>query len=128
MIGSAARPSWRLTETGLIVGAGIVLLWGMIELSVATFGHVADSSVALMGAALAMMLLVNRILAWRLPRADQVLFPIACILTGLGLIMIRRLVPGDSQRQLAGIGVGLLLLLIAALALRDYRLDRKSVV
>src|SRR5207248_17629 len=84
--------------------------WAMATLSVALFGHVAQSSLMLMVAALAMMLVVNLLLAWRLPTADQVLLPMATMLTGLGLVMIRRLSPEYSLRQLAGIGVGLLLL------------------
>ena len=67
MIGGATRPALRLTETGLLIGAGVVLLWAMGVLSVALFGHVAQSSLLLMAAALAMMLLVNLLLAWRLP-------------------------------------------------------------
>lgn len=124
MIG-VAHPALRRTEIGLLLGAAVVLLWGMVVLGLAQFGHVASSSVLLMGVALALFLAVDLLLAWRLPRADQVLLPLAAVLSGMGLIMIRRLSPAYSQRQLAGIGVGLVLLLIAALAFRDYRLFKR---
>ena len=122
MIRAAAQPALRRTEAGLIVAAGVVLLWAMATLSMARFGHLAQSSLMLVVAALAMMLVVNLLLAWRLPAADQVILPMATMLTGLGLVMIRRLSAEYALRQLAGIGVGLLLLLIVALAFRDYRL------
>ena len=125
MIQGSFRPTLRVTETGLIVAAGMILLWAMVVLSLARFGHVAQSSLILMGAALAMALIVNVILARRLPGSDQILLPVAFMLTGQGLVMIRRLSPEFSLRQLAGIGVGLGLLLIAALAFRDYSLLKR---
>ncbi len=121
----AARPSLRPTEIGLLAGAGVVLLWAMATLSLATFGHVAQSSMLLIAVALVLMLAANLLLSWRLPRADQVLLPLACVMTGLGLVMIRRISPSVSGRQLAGIAAGLVLLLIAALAFRDYRLLKR---
>ncbi len=125
------RPAWRRTEAILLTAAAGTLLWAMMTLSLAVFGHVEPDSLVLMGAVLALMLVVHLLLVWRLPQADQVIFPVACLLTGLGLVMIRRLglnpthpVPLNQTfafRQLAGIAAGLVLLLIAALALRDYR-------
>src|SRR5690348_2671590 len=97
----------------------------MVAVSLAPIGLAMRDSLTVMGAALAMMLVVNLLLAWRLPAADQVMLPLACVLSGLGLVMIRRLSPAYSLRQLAGIGVGLLLLLVFALAFRDYRLLRR---
>jgi len=125
VIAPIARPAPRWIETGLLVAAGVTLLVSMATLSVALFGHVAQSSLVTIVVALLMMFAVSLLLSWRLPTADQVLLPVACILTGLGLVMIRRLSPTFSLRQLAGIGVGLVLLLIAALAFRDYRLLKR---
>lgn len=125
MIGDAARPAPRLTEAGLIVCAGIVLTWAMAALSLALFGHLAQTSLLLIVVALGLMAAVNIVLAWRLPAADQIMLPMACMLSGLGLVMIRRLSPFYSLRQLAGIGVGLALLLTAALAFRNYQLLKR---
>jgi len=124
-----ARPAPRLTETGLIAAAGLALLWGMIVLNMALPARSMPTSLLLLGVTLAAMFLVNLLLTWRLPGADQVIFPVACLLAGLGLVMIRRLRPSDvlslnnsdATRQVAGIVAGLALLLIAALAFRDYR-------
>jgi len=117
-----ARPALRLTELGLIVGGGLVLLWAMFVLSTATGMDTAAQrgALILIGAVLAMMLMVNLLLAWRLPRADQIMLPLASMLTGLGLVMIHRINPVYSPRQLGGVLIGLVLLLVAALGFRDY--------
>jgi cell division protein FtsW (lipid II flippase) len=126
---SRARPAPRLTEMGLLIGAGIVLLWGMLELSMARPDRTMRLSLILLGGALVAMLVVHLLLVWRLPGADQVVFPVSCLLAGLGLVMIRRLFPAeiislsqsDATRQVAGIVAGLALLLVAALGVREYR-------
>ena len=85
MMRGAARPAGRGVEAGLLCGAGLVLLLAMGQLGVALSGHVQQSAMLLLAITLAMMLAVNLILTARLPRADQVIFPVACMLAGLGL-------------------------------------------
>jgi cell division protein FtsW len=121
MIRGAARPAGRGVETGLLCGAGLVLLLAMGQLGVALSGHVQQSAMLLLAITLAMMLAVNLILTARLPRADQVIFPVAGMLAGLGLVMIDRIYPAYTSRQVAGIAAGLVLLLIVALAFPNYR-------
>ena len=123
------RPLLRLTESGLIIGAGIVLVWGMIVLNMARPDKSLQLSLTLLGGALAAMVVAHLLLTSRLRAADQVIFPVACLLAGLGLVMIRRLDPSealslsysDATRQVAGIVAGLVLMSIAALGFRDYR-------
>ncbi len=126
---SGRRPLLRLTETGLIIGAGIVLVWGMVVLNMARPDKSLHLSLTLLGGALIAMALVHVLLTSRLRAADQVIFPVACLLAGLGLVMIRRLdlseelslSHSDATRQVAGIVAGLVLMSIAALGFRDYR-------
>ncbi len=47
-------------------------------------------------------------MSWRLPFADQTIFPLVTLLSGLGLLMLERLSPSFAQRQLLWVGVGAL--------------------
>jgi cell division protein FtsW (lipid II flippase) len=126
---ASRRPLLRLTESGLIIGAGLVLVWGMIVLNMARPDKSLPLSLTLLGGALAAMVCGHLLLTARLRAADQVIYPVACLLAGLGLVMIRRLDPSevlslsysDATRQVAGIVAGLVLMSIAALGFRDYR-------
>ncbi len=126
---SVRRPMLRLTESGLIIGAGVVLVWGMVVLNMARPDKSLQLSLVLLGGALAAMVVVHLLLTSRLRAADQVIYPVACLLAGLGLVMIRRIRPSealslsqsDATRQVAGIVAGLVLMSIAALGFRDYR-------
>lgn len=126
---SGRRPMLRLTESGLIIGVGIILVWGMVVLNMARPDKSLQLSLTLLGGALAAMVVVHLLLTSRLRAADQVIYPLACLLAGLGLVMIRRLRPSealslsqsDATRQVVGIVAGLVLMAIAALGFRDYR-------
>ncbi|MDQ2829981.1 MAG: FtsW/RodA/SpoVE family cell cycle protein [Chloroflexota bacterium] len=126
---SGRRPMLRLTESGLIIGVGIILVWGMVVLNMARPNKSLQLSLTLLGGALAAMVVVHLLLTSRLRAADQVIYPVACLLAGLGLVMIRRLRPSealslsqsDATRQVVGIVAGLVLMAIAALGFRDYR-------
>jgi len=115
------KPRLRLTEIGLIVAAGLVLFWAMIVLTMASPDVPRQRALIWLAVTLGMMLGVSLLLSWRLPRADQIVLPVACLLSGLGLVMITRLNDTYSTKQVAGIGAGLVLLLIAALGFPDYR-------
>ena len=76
---------------------------------------------------LVMFVAVSLILAWRLPRADQLLLPVIAVLSGLGLMLMARFQPSfealgltqygkvaDKQTIFVTIGVGLLLFMALA--------------
>ena len=115
------RRATRATEVGLLVAASVVLLWAMIVLSMAAPAVGLRGALLAMGAALGMTLAVSAVLWWRLPRADQVVLPVATMLIGLGLVMIERLNATYTPRQLGGIAAGLVLLLVVSLGFPDYR-------
>ncbi len=128
-VAGVRRPVLRLTESGLLIGAGIVLVWGMVVLNMARPDKSLHLSLVLLGGALTAMVVAHLLLTSRLRAADQVIYPVACLLAGLGLVMIRRLRPSealslsqsDATRQVVGIVAGLVLMAIAALSFRDYR-------
>jgi len=53
----------------------------------------------------------HRVLRRRLPRHDPLLFPVAMLLAGWGVLLIWRLTPGFGLRQLAWLGVSTLAML-----------------
>ncbi len=78
-----------------------------------------------------LFVLVSFILAWRLPRADQLLIPLVAVLSGLGLLLTARLEPQFNvfvgpdyygkiaAKQSTFVLAGVLLLLVMALAPLD---------
>lgn len=125
---STVRVAFRPIETGLLASVAIIIVWAMVVLSMAQQTPLAPN-VALVMPILAMMVGVNLLFTWRLSQADQFLLPLTYILVGLGFVMIHRLEPDTlhnlltdySWRQLIGISVGSLLLLIVALTIPSYR-------
>ena len=118
-------PSFRQTEVGLLVAVGIVVLGAAGSRTLAAPSTTARTLFVLIGVELGAMLLGSMVLSWRLPRADQVVFPVSCMLTGLGFVMIYRLSPTYAPRQSGGVLAGLVLMMVAALAFRDYRLLKR---
>ncbi|MFJ5553370.1 FtsW/RodA/SpoVE family cell cycle protein [Streptomyces sp. NPDC093225] len=113
-------------ELALLVGAVLVVLLGHTCVALTTRGHApADlgrQALGLTGAVLVGHLVV-RFLA---PFADPLLLPIAVLLNGLGLVLIRRLdlaTPGQpaARDQLVWSALGLLLFVAAVALLRDHR-------
>ncbi|MDQ3043743.1 MAG: putative lipid II flippase FtsW [Chloroflexota bacterium] len=123
MIGRVlARPTFRFTETQLLVAPALLIIVGLLTIFLVPRGDVAWSwsdiwvSLAYGGAILAMSL------SFSLSgfRGDQILLPLTATLAGLGLLMIQRLHPdlvaqdagyaGLAEKQLIYIVIGLLVL------------------
>ncbi|MCE7870585.1 FtsW/RodA/SpoVE family cell cycle protein [bacterium CPR1] len=66
-------------------------------------------------------LIASLVLRWKKAAGDPLLLPLACLLSGLGWVMVWRLDPTLGQRQSLWILVGLLAFILTALAVRDYR-------
>ncbi|WP_030210227.1 FtsW/RodA/SpoVE family cell cycle protein [Streptomyces sp. NRRL S-87] len=113
-------------ELALLVGAVLVVLLGHTCVALATRGHApADLGRQALGLTVAVLLghLAVRFLA---PYADPLLLPIAVLLNGLGLVLIRRLdlaTPDQpaARDQLVWSALGLLLFVAAVALLRDHR-------
>lgn len=66
-------------------------------------------------------IMASLVLRWKKAAGDPLLLPLACLLSGLGWVMVWRLDPTLGQRQSLWILVGLLAFTLTALAVRDYR-------
>lgn len=105
-----ARMRWR--ELGLLAYPTLLLLVGLSWLALAR-GEPFGAGPVRLGLALSILLLLGHFwLCWRLPGADQLLFPLAAGLTAIGQLMISRLTPGLASRQAVWIALGMCALAI----------------
>jgi cell division protein FtsW (lipid II flippase) len=108
------RPGWRGVELGLLPYPAALLLLGLAWLTANRDGRVDLTGLAA-GAYFTLLLLAGHLwLCWRLPRSDQMLFPIAAGLVALGQLMITRLLPDLALRQAMWVTVGLVAMVAAA--------------
>ncbi|WP_219671162.1 FtsW/RodA/SpoVE family cell cycle protein [Streptomyces bambusae] len=122
----ASHPRRRGAELTLLAGAVLVSVLGHLYAGVATSGRIPEQS-ARYAAGLAVAALLAH-LAVRLfaPYADPLVLPIAVLLNGLGLVLIRRLdltTPGHAaaDAQLLWSGLGVVLFVLVLVVLRDHR-------
>ncbi|WP_424211799.1 FtsW/RodA/SpoVE family cell cycle protein [Streptomyces sp. BI20] len=117
----------RGVELLLVAGAVLITLLGVIQVDLAHTGRPpADLGrlAALLGGGALLAHLAVRFLA---PWADPLPLPIALLLNGLGLVLIRRLDPvasgpRDAADQLRWSAVGVLLFVLVLALVRDHRL------
>ncbi len=109
----------RLTELFLLIPAALVALGGLALVSLAFTGKMPLSALQ-PGLVYAGALVVTyAVLVAARFAGDQVLLPIAAVLTALGLVLVQRLAPAIAGRQLVWVLPGLALCLGIALGLRD---------
>jgi cell division protein FtsW (lipid II flippase) len=110
---------FRLTELVLLTPAALVALGGLALVSLAFTGK---ASLAALQPGLiyaGALIATYAVLVVARCTGDQVLLPIAAVLTALGLALVQRLAPAVAGRQLAWVLLGLALCLATALGLRD---------
>ncbi len=117
----------RTVELLLVIFASALSLagYGQVDLNVTGALPAHYPTVAAVGFLLP--ILAHVAIRWRLPYADPVILPCATLLNGLGLTMIHRIdlindppTSGASQ-QLVWTGLGIALLIIVAVVIRDHR-------
>jgi cell division protein FtsW (lipid II flippase) len=111
----AFRP--RYLELVLLLLVGAILAAGLVQLSLVTSGTVARTSVELLGGALALGVAVSLFLSWRVPLADQAIFPLITLLSGIGLLMQERIEPAFAHRQILWVGLGVAAMVLTTLLL-----------
>ena len=74
----------------LLLFAVAIVLFAWVDTEVANRGAVPAGLVAIGGGLLVLVLLFHLVLRWKASYADPLLLPIATLLNGLGLVMIRR--------------------------------------
>jgi cell division protein FtsW (lipid II flippase) len=118
---------WRVqwTELGLILLALLFVGCGLAQLALVERGEVTAEYVRPWIVVAALGIAGWAVLTWRVPARDPLLFPIALLLCGWGLIEVARLLEAFLNRQLIWVGAGCVaLVLVAALPYRWYWLRR----
>jgi len=106
--------AWRLDELRLILAACLLAALGVSLVSLGSRGVVSPTSL-LPAVVLAASLLIGWLwLRIRCGKADQVLFPLAGILSAMGIILVFRLEPDSSVHQLIWMVTGITLMLATA--------------
>ncbi|HEU5100915.1 MAG TPA: FtsW/RodA/SpoVE family cell cycle protein [Roseiflexaceae bacterium] len=88
-----SRIAARTLELELLITTCLLLLVGLSTLILAAGGLVRWMDIAIAGAFIALFIGINLALALRGWGEDQLLLPLAALLAGIGLVMIRRLEP-----------------------------------
>jgi len=111
--------NYRWTELSLLFWPPAFLAIGLALLAAVRSTGVSEQQVRLAALVTALLLAAHLALAWRRPRADQLLLPVAAMLSCLGLVMVSRLAPDLAERQAMWVAVGLGLLVATANLLPD---------
>ncbi len=110
---------------GLLVLVYLLTLIGFVTLGLVEKGRVGWEELWPVWVWAACMLSAHLLLGWRAPGCDQLLLPLAGCLTGLGLVMIRRLAPNFLAKQVLWLALGVAAMLVLAIVPRDLRWLRR---
>jgi cell division protein FtsW (lipid II flippase) len=105
-----ARPRWL--ELVLLPFPALFLALGLLQIDLAGTGEVSTAGRALMIGFAVALLIVHAWLTIRAPAADQLLLPIAAMLSSISLVMMARLVPNLVGRQAVWIAIGLVVMMV----------------
>lgn len=130
------QPRRRGSELLLLVLGFALTAFGYVQVDLAVLGHLSSSTIPVLTVA-AGLVIGAHIAVWLLaPYSDPVILPVAVTLNMLGLMMIHRLDLADLQRaerngtalprpqitdQLMWTALGILLLVVVLLLVRDHR-------
>lgn len=118
----------RWSERQLLLLVAAATLVGMTTLARARPSLPADALTVGLGFC-AVLLLLHVVVSIALPSADQTLLPMAGMLSAVGLIYVARLEPELATKQLLWHGLGVVVLAVALVLLRDiHRLRRHTYV
>jgi cell division protein FtsW (lipid II flippase) len=101
-----ARPWRRQTELGLLVLAGIAVVFAYVLLALGEHGKVPADLPSFLACVLALGALAHLATRRLAPNADPILLPVAFLLNGLGYVMIARLDSHLAALQAVWTGVG----------------------
>jgi cell division protein FtsW (lipid II flippase)/cell division protein FtsI/penicillin-binding protein 2 len=112
-------------EAMLLILAFLSILVGAVQLSLALHGRLVPLEVLPALEVAACLGAAHLFLRRRMPGHDPLLLPVAGLLAGLGLLLIRRLAPPFLPRQLIWFALGIALLVACALLPRGLRWLRR---
>ncbi len=110
---------------GLLVLVYFVTLIGFVTLGLVDRGGVGRDDLWPVAVWAACLWSAHLLLTWRAPACDQVLLPLAGCLSGLGLVMIRRLAPNFLAKQVLWLVLGVAAMLALVVVPRDLRWLRR---
>lgn len=125
------RDKLRLTELQLLVAPGAIAVLGMLLVILVPIQQVRWEARDLWMAFvfIGLLILTHVVLNWKLLRSDQLLLPIASVLTALGLIMVHRLettrTGNIAFKQTVWIFVGYLIYIATVLGFRNIMLLKR---
>lgn len=90
----------RSSELGLLIWVAAIAITGSVAVAAAETSGFDPSQLAIPVAFIALVLVLHMFLAARGIRGDQVLMPMAAMLTGLGLVLVQRLASSLLAQQL----------------------------
>ncbi|MDQ3880491.1 MAG: FtsW/RodA/SpoVE family cell cycle protein [Chloroflexota bacterium] len=132
----ARSVTWRWTELRLLVPASLLVVLGFVISNAALAGTLDPGPLTLPVVYVALVAAAHVALMLAGHRGDQLLLPIVATLGGIGLVMLNRLPQdlagtsafgiqlGMASTQVVWIGVGLAVMVAAAIVLRDDRVLR----
>ena len=125
------RITWRMAELRLLLPILLLVPLGFAVTHIALSGELATGDLGLAAAYIAMLILAHLVLVAFRHRGDQLILPAVGAMGGIGLIMLNRLPQdlagtsafglqlGMAGTQVLWFGVGLVAMLVVAIALRD---------
>jgi cell division protein FtsW (lipid II flippase) len=112
--------SARNRELLALIPVALLLIGGFTAVFIVRSDEIGDLSLIYGGYFFAICLAAHVLLRIRLPNADPYLFPLAALLSGVGLVVIYRIDDGLAARQATLFLVGLVLFAATIVFLRDY--------
>ncbi len=125
-----APPTRRGVELALLLFAAVIVICAYVSVDLAALGKVPAQLGMVAGSFVALMLAVHLVVRWKAPYADPLILPIAMLLNGLGVVMIRRIqLAGvdyvNAGRQVVWTGVAVALAVVVMVLLKDHRQLRR---
>jgi cell division protein FtsW (lipid II flippase) len=115
-------PIWRWRELGLVCAAVLPCLCGVVVLSLVWERPLLDARFRPIYSFAGLLLASHICLSLARSRSDEVILPLAGALTGIGLLLVTRLVPVLGPRQFMWTVIGTGAMLVAALGPWEARL------
>lgn len=96
----------RWVELALLIVAGAIVVGGFVLLSIVNHGRLVRADLRYPLVFIASTLILSLWAGRAAPRADQLILPVASLVSGIGIVLITRLDPGLGHRQVVWVLLG----------------------
>ncbi len=111
----------RTRETGFLVPAALIAALGAATVATAKADALRYGPVAMVGAGIALFVVMHLVLRLRAPMADPYLLPTVAVLTAVGMVTLYRINPTLARDQMVWLGVGAAVFCGVLLLMPDHR-------